>query len=509
MERKDSQNQIDGDSNSFKKILIIGAGMHGMLAARYLSQLKNVKITVIDSKSEVGGLWVYSEINEFHPQAAEEKQIDNFYKLYNCFQSSMYPHLIANMPLPLMSFKDFSIRDANPKAPNFVRLNEYKDYFKAYWNHFDIYKHITFNTLVKSIRIYDNLPLETKLKISAECQPRTFVVTTIDSRAESFSQNEKIDTYDYVIAASGQHSKPYIPQVKGISDFKGVVMHSKEFREPDEAMYIDKTILVLGGSYSALDMIVQLYHNPVKGKQRVNKLIMCARDLTMMEKSTDFKPLIEAGKVVLKKGWVDSFTENTAVFTDGTQETVDTVIFCTGYQISFPYLDPEDKLIEYGDEATRGKFFGPIYRRTVCIRQPQLFFIGICTVSNLCNYISELQAMLIKHYIEGSIPLPSKEEMMEGFEAEVEEVRKRDGNLINFFRLENLRLAMAFLNRLREPMKNLYEGSEDKAAKNFEIYEKIIEKATEFLTAGDFLQYKEFDYCKNYCKELENTSEFI
>src|SRR5260370_3355025 len=47
---------------------------------------------------------------------------------------------------------------------------------------------------------------------------------------------------------------------------------------------------------------------------------------------------LEHGDIVVKPT-IDRFGRDCVYFTDGSAEPVDTVIYCTGYKISFPFLD--------------------------------------------------------------------------------------------------------------------------------------------------------------------------
>ena len=493
-----------------RPVLIIGAGRTGMLTARHLSTVPNCSITIVEAKSEVGGLWAYEEMNELHPREKEVKASDNYYKLYNCFQGSIYPHVTTNITKSFLSYKDFSINDFDPTLPDILTLKQYHSYLNAYWDHFGLKKYVVFNTLVKSLRLYENLSEEEKSAIK-ELPQRTFVVTTIDSKVGDISVKENISTYDYVIVSVGMNVKPYIPTIKGISNFKGSVIHVKEFREPDDPIYQDKTILVLGGSASAIDMVVQLYHNPVKGRQKIKKIIFCANDTGMIDKTTDFKDLKEEGAVVGKKGWVDNFTEDSATFSDGTTEKVDVVIFCTGYCATFPFLDLADKILDFGGEETRFKFFGPLYKRMVSIRQPKLFFPGYIDYNPLINYISEVQVMLLKHLIDGSVKLPSVEEMMKEYEEDVEnsKANSKYGTLSSFFNLVAAKYDVTYIEGLRKFFQHLYPGTEEIHKKHLERKVEMLKKNMEFINNGNMLSLKRFDFSGNFPEEIKNTTEFI
>ena len=491
-------------------VLILGAGKTGMLQARHLSTIPNCSITIVEAKGHIGGLWAYDEITEHHPKADEVKKTDNFYKLNNCFHSSIYPHLIINTAKDFTSFKDFTIYDFDPKLPDFLTQKDYLSYQNAYWDHFDLRKYITFNTIVKSIRPYENLSDDERSKIK-DLSARKFVVITADAKAEGLSQNEKVSTYDHVIVANGMHSKPYTPQVEGISNFKGTIVHIKDFREADEPIYQEKTILVLGSSYSGLDMVVQFFHCPVKGRQKLRKMILCSNDVAMLENSTDFKPLREEGDLVVKKAWIKELTEDSAVLTDGTTEKVDVVIFCTGYEASYPFFDPADKTIEIGGEECRRKFFGPLYKRLMSIHQPGLLFPGRLDFTVFGSYIGELQTMVVKHIVDGSLKLPSKEEMMREYEQDIaeEKANSKDGSLTNYFRLSTMKGDLVYIESLRKAIEHIYPGSEEKSKKNLERKMSMAKKAGEYFQKGDLLQYRRYDFSGNFPVEFKNTTEFI
>ena len=101
-------------------------------------------------------------------------------------------------------------------------MKEYNSYLNAYWDHFKIKQHVTFNTLIKSIRPYENFSKQRKSELK-DLEPRTFVVTTVDSKGDRLDQNEKVSTYDYVIIGSGMHSKSYTPTINNLLNFKGLI----------------------------------------------------------------------------------------------------------------------------------------------------------------------------------------------------------------------------------------------------------------------------------------------
>ena len=92
---------------------------------------------------------------------------------------------------------------------------------------------------------------------------------------------------------------------------------------------------------------------------------------------------------------------------DGSTLTIDDVIFCTGYKYSFDFLSPE--YVQVVDGMVK-----PLYRQLVNINFPDsLFFVGV----NFLHYFSgfavcDRQAQSVARILEGSIKMPSKEEML-------------------------------------------------------------------------------------------------
>ncbi|MGG8988010.1 hypothetical protein ACQ9BB_04640 [Streptomyces lividans] len=90
-------------------------------------------------------------------------------------------------------------------------------------------------------------------------------------------------------------------------------------------------------------------------------------------------------------------------FTDGSRETVDAVVYATGYSLSFPFLDPA--VFAAPDGRTE------LYLRTVPPRLPGLFFMGLAQPAGAAFPLLEPQAEWIADLIEGEVLLPTPAEM--------------------------------------------------------------------------------------------------
>jgi len=504
-------------STAKKRVCIIGAGPRGLVTARHLSEVKDLEIVVFESKEDVGGMWLYKEVNAADPKFDKEKQLDNYYHLYKCFHSSMYESLVTNLPYFFMEYKDLSMIEVEKDLPIFINVDQYKIYLDAYAEKFKLRRMIQFNTLVKSVRLSKNLSQSEKEKINDN---RKFVVKTTDGKGESLEKNEKCHSFDYIIVTSGQYSFPYVPEISNIEHFHGHSLHCKDFRTPNKEIFEKKKILVLGGGASCMDMLIQFFSDEVEREEDCEKMFVCSRHVAHIKESQDFKPFIESGKLVIHEGSIKGFKErNIACFSNGAEEEIDTIIYATGYKLKFPYFDQEvDKIIDHDENEHRGAFFGPTYKKFAAIREPDVFFIGYLEMTSMIHILPELQALTAKYIIEGKLSLPSQKEMMEDFNKEVKEHLENIGDLAHFYKT-NLAKTFKNMDHYSEQnewlvfsnwLKPVHQNNNEKKAQEFFHY--IMEtkkKISEYKKAGEFLSYKKINYLDIFPKEFRNTSDFV
>lgn len=100
---------------------------------------------------------------------------------------------------------------------------------------------------------------------------------------------------------------------------------------------------------------------------------------------------------------VQEFTETSAIFEDGTEEDIDTVIFATGYTFSFPFL--EDDLATLDSQHSMYKFVFPPQ-----LEKPTLAFIGMLQPVGALIPTSELQSRWVVRVFQG-MPALLREQM--------------------------------------------------------------------------------------------------
>ena len=120
---------------------------------------------------------------------------------------------------------------------------------------------------------------------------------------------------------------------------------------------------------------------------------------------------------ITPKGDIQHIEGKKVTFEDGTTVDADVIVQCTGYNISFPFLDAQLLEAKNNDIALYQRVFDPRY--------PDLSFVGL--VQTLCAImpVSELQSHYIADYLKGNYKLPSRAEMEAEARAYHEMMKKR------------------------------------------------------------------------------------
>jgi len=187
------------------RVLIVGAGMSGMLAAIRLKQA-GIAFTVVDKNKDVGGTWMVNS----YPGC----RVDNPNHMYSySFEPNHdWPYHFSTQPLLWKYFR--GVADKYGLRPN-----------------------IRFETEVIQ-SVYDE----------AEAKWKT--------RVRSAGGKEETLVSNVVITAVGQLSRPRLPDIKGIETFKGQSFHSAEW---DHAVDLKgKRVAVIGTGASAFQFVPEI-----------------------------------------------------------------------------------------------------------------------------------------------------------------------------------------------------------------------------------------------------------
>ena len=132
--------------------------------------------------------------------------------------------------------------------------------------------------------------------------------------------------------------------------------------------------------------------------------------------SADFLNRVAHGELAWKPN-IERFDGDLVRFEDGTVERVDTIVWCTGYKVTFPFFDPE--LISAPENELA------LYKRVFKPGLPNLAFIALLQPLGATMPLAEAQGRWIAAYMRGEYHLPPIAEMEAISRREQEKMRRR------------------------------------------------------------------------------------
>ncbi|KAM4722883.1 dimethylaniline monooxygenase [N-oxide-forming] 2-like [Rhinophrynus dorsalis] len=402
-----------------KSVAVIGAGISGLSAIKSCLE-EGLEPTCFERSDDIGGLWRFLD-----------KVEDG--------RASIYKSLVTNVSKETIALSDFPMPD---DFPNFLPHAKYFEYCKLYAENFNLLKYIKFKRVVCSVQRHSDFPLTGQ-----------WVVVT-DTNGE-----KETDIFDAVMICIGQHEKPLLPltDFPGIENFKGKILHSREYKTPFG--FDGKQVLIVGMGNSGVDIATELctrasqvYLSSRKGVWVFRRLgdggypwdmmfitrfniwlqnivpPSVARWLFKNYMNNQFnhhlysiqpegtvwkEPLVNeelpshilSGSIVIKPE-VKEFTESSVCFGDGTRvDNIDVVVFATGYSFSFPFL--EESVIKVND--SKGFLYKKIF--PIDLQKPTLAVIGLVLPIGSIMVTTELQNRWATRMLKGLLKFPNAEEI--------------------------------------------------------------------------------------------------
>lgn len=131
----------------------------------------------------------------------------------------------------------------------------------------------------------------------------------------------------------------------------------------------------------------------------------CRLDQIHPTVSQDLLGRIGHGSIIVKPG-IERMGESSVSFVDGSSQEVDAIIFCTGYDIKFSFLDESILRVSPDNDIDVYKYvFLPA-------QSPTLSMVGLVQQVGALMPISELQSRWICQVLQGNIGLPSQRKMI-------------------------------------------------------------------------------------------------
>ena len=180
---------------------------------------------------------------------------------------------------------------------------------------------------------------------------------------------------------------PRLPVIPGQQSFPGLVMHSHDYRHPE--VFQGKHLVIFGGGPSGRDICLDVAN--------------CAEKVYISHKSTFCSTLPE--NVEQHRPIMSVRMDGTVLFEDGQERKVDSILLCTGYKISFPFLHDDCSILVRNNRVTH------LYKHIFNTKYPTLSFIGLCS-KNFCTFPRfSMQAQYIASVLSGRKSLPSEGQM--------------------------------------------------------------------------------------------------
>jgi Flavin-binding monooxygenase-like len=396
---------------------VIGAGSSGIAAAKALYE-RGLPFDCYEKSDRVGGNWVFGNKNGV---------------------SSAYRSLHINTSRERMEYADYPMP---ADYPDFPHHSEIARYFDSYVDHFGFRDKIVFETGVEH----------------AERGDHGVWTVTLDSG--------ETRQYDAVLVANGHHWDPRWPEPAFPGHFDGTQMHSHHYIENSGMR--GKNVLVVGIGNSAMDIAVEssfvanrtfissrrgayilpkyLFGRPLDqigvnsltpilpfafrrailmsmyrvGVGRVQDYGLPEPDHKIGEAhptiSADFLNRIAHGEMTWKPN-ISELQGGSVRFQDGSVESIDIIVWCTGYKVTFPFFD-EDFVSAPDNDL-------PLFRRVFKPGIDNLAFIALLQPLGATMPLAEAQGRWIASYLRGEYHLPSRRDMERDMHQERERMRRR------------------------------------------------------------------------------------
>lgn len=380
------------------RFCIIGAGAAGISAAKNL-KAQSIPFDVIEREDDIGGNWYYG------------KACSSIYKSVHMISSKEFSQ-----------YTDFPIPD---EYPTYMRADQALAYLRSYAREFGIYAHTEFGRSV--------------LDIAPVAGSKQWDVT-LDSG--------EVRRYQGVLVANGHLCKPQLPDYPG--NFDGLQLHSSQYKTPD--VLAGKRVLVVGAGNSGCDIAVDAVHHsqavfhstrrgyyywpkflfgipadrwaewplrlrtPLWARRFFGKYVLRMFTAGQPEQYGLPKPdhkLFEAhfiinstlfyhlghGDLTAKKD-VRELRGDRVLFADGSEEQVDVIVYATGFQLSFPFIEQQHLTWQKGRPQ--------LYMNIFDAKHPNLFFIGLFQTSTGNWPLMDYQSQLVARYLHARQAVPQK-----------------------------------------------------------------------------------------------------
>ena len=338
------------------KVAVIGGGAAGLSLARVLSR-NGIQPIVLEKKLFGGGVWRYLPQSKIRP---------------------MYKGLRTNLPREIMAYRE---KPWGGSGKSYVTHKDVLDYLQEYKNDFNLDKYIQFGAEVTQLTMLHG----TTSSVSAETE--TWPKIQLEW---STQEKDEQGVFDAVCVANGHYASPSIPKLVGHEFFSGTIIHSIEYDEPKK--FANQVVLCIGGRASGSDL--------------AREISQFARHVFLSDTT------MTSTKVIGNVTWVPRTlmvnVDGSFIFDHDCKEKpiVDAIIFCTGYDYSFPFINKKSNLNLINIPGERR--ITPLFEHLWHSQHPNLSFHGL-PHSVIPFPLFELQAEAVTAQFLHSSNLPPRQ----------------------------------------------------------------------------------------------------
>ncbi len=420
-------------SRGAPRVCVIGAGSSGITAVKALAD-RGIPFDCFESSDKVGGNWVFGNRNGM---------------------SSSYSTLHINTSRERMEYADFPMPT---DYPDFPRHDQIARYFDDYVEHFGLRERITFNTSVEHARPLSEGGWEVTIAPGRPSEGGGEAgggEPGGGNGAGGAGGGLETRRYDALLVANGHHWNPRWPEPPIPGSFDGEQIHAHDYKQPSQLA--GRRVVVVGMGNSAMDIAVDAsYHalsttlvarrgvhvvpkyilgRPLdagvrpsrmpfpwllRGMQLLTRVTVGPMDRYGLPRPThrlgQAHPTVSsrildrlAHGAIAVKPEIAHLAGDKVRYADGSEERADLIVYCTGYKITFPFLDeqliaaPENRLV--------------LYKRVFSPEHPGLYFVGFVQPWGAIMPIAEVQGRLVAEHLMGDYALPSPAQMRRDMEA--------------------------------------------------------------------------------------------
>ena len=396
---------------------IVGAGPAGLAALRCLRGA-GLDAVAFEKGRRIGGVWTLED----RPTAAYDSL-----------------HLITSRART--EFAELPMPDGTPDYPSRDAVGSY---LEDYATRFELNDHIRLGSGVRSAR---------------RVEAGGWELETEDGGSERA---------DALVVANGHNAVPAWPDPAYPGEFEGEQLHALDYRDAEGLR--GKRVLVVGMGNSAMDIATDISHVADRtllsvrrgswvipkrlfgqpADQMIRPWVAVHVPWRLRQPLAQFlvrvavgppqryglpapeRGLFEAHPTItdtvlsrISHGEIEPKTAITELtgegvrFNDGTHEALDAIVWCTGYRVELPFLDPS---LVGPDARTL-----PLYKRIFHLDAPDLFFVGLMQSTGSAFPILERQAQILAGHLAGTWAPPAREAMRADCERRYREALSRWG----------------------------------------------------------------------------------